>query len=225
MKLNQIYSDFHTKLDVAVTYLNRVGVAGRLEIGGTTLASVNLRMGEVDGAYELYKAPLTHTEAAILNMKMRYDVAHPEWAGIQKMLKNNVAITLTADDISALHIHIDLPHGHVIPPVNFAPSNQVIKQTHLVTRIFTLNPTDGHQADTHKPPTVKAIGREIAYVKAGEPAPTQDQYKALASIGSVQYDIVSALEYLNYEAYLVTWYISPTGEVSVKSLPVKFTVI
>jgi hypothetical protein len=225
MKLNQIYSNFHSEFDGSVVYLNVTGTAPRLGISSGTLTSLNNQMGFVDSAYNTYKDPLLHTEASTLNMKMKFDAAHPIWAGVQQMLKNNVEITLTADDISALHIHIDHPHGHVIPAVNFAPSNVVIKQTHLVTRIFTFNPTDGHQSDKHKPPTVGKIGREMAIVKIGDPVPTGDQYKTLDSIGVVQYDLIFAPENLNYEAYLVTWYISPTGEASVKSLPLKFTII
>ncbi len=225
MKLNQKYSDFHEELDGAVDYLNTTGIAPRLEVSTTILGSLNDQKGFVDAAYDIYKDPLRHTETSTLNMKMKYDVAHPIFSGVQQMLKNNVGINLLAADISALYLHVDLPHGHVIPAVNFSPSNVVTKQTHLVTRIFTLNPTEGHQSDKHKPEHVAKIGREIAYVNIGDPAPPADRYKALDSIGAVQYDIVSALENVNKEAYLVTWYISPTGEASVKSLPLKFTVI
>ena len=225
MKLNQIYSDFHTDFGGSVAYLNLPGKAPGLGIISTLLDSLNNQNGFVNLAYDTYKDPLLHTEASTLDMKMKYEAAHSIWTGVQQMLKTNVSIELTAADISALHIHIDHPHGHVIPPVNFSPTNTVIKQTHLVTRIFTSNPTDGHQADTHKPEHVAKVGREIAYVNIGDPAPATDKYNALNSIGSVLYDVVSPLENLNMEAYLVTWYISPTGEPSVKSLPVKFTVI
>ena len=224
-KISQKISDFHAEIDGSVDYLSTDGNGARVGLITARMDSIIARRAEIDAAFNLYVNPLKQTSAVILDMETKFKRAHTEWASIQQMIKNNMDVELTAEDISALHIHIDHPSHHVIPALEFCPGNVVTKQAHLVTRIFTLNPTEGHSSDKFKPPGAGKIGRKIAFVKPGDPAPAAADYETMDAIGAVQYNLIFNPEDVNKQAYFITWYISPTGEASPESLPIVFSVI
>ena len=222
MKLDQKLSDLHAESEVSVSYLHSEGVASRLEVSETRLESIDGHKTANDIKYDLYKNPLTHTPQSVIDAHATYDVFHKEMEALKKQLKSNMDIELTGADIIALYIHQDETPRHKVPAPKFGPNNMVTKQTHLVTRIFTLNPTDGHQTEKHKPDGVAKVGRKLAKVEAGsEPK----DYAALASIGAVEYDLIFGPEDAGKEGYLITWYISPTGEEGPPSDPLKFIII
>ena len=225
MKLNQKYSDLHAETDTSVPYLNVPGTSIRLAIPDSRMLSINQDKDRFDKAYGIYANVLTHTEQSLIDVEAQYVIFHPEIEGLKKQLKSNMDITLTGDDYTGIHIHQDEAHRHKVPAPAFAPGNQVIKQTHLISRIFTNNPNTPHQKETHKPIDVAKVGRTIAKVKIGDPEPAADKYDPLANIGAVQYDLVFNAEDEGLEAYLITWYISPTGEVGPPSKPLKFIII
>ena len=97
-------------------------------------------------------------------------------------------------------------------------------QTHLITRIFTNNPTPAFAKDTHMPDDVKQINRTLAKVKAGT-TPVATDYMPLEAIGATTYDIVFNPEDVGLEGSLITNYVSPTGEVGPPSKPVTFIII
>ncbi len=225
MKISQIISDFHSEYDVAIDYINTAGVAPRLGIGATTLTRATLYRTNLDGSFTTYVNPLTTNGPAIIAVHKDYDKAVKEYRSIQQSVKNNAEITLLPADIAALHIHQDVVPRHHVPAKTFSPNNQIIHQTHLVNRVFVNNPTPGQEDKKHKPEDVGSIGRAIAYVANGSPAPERKQYSTMAPIGAVLFNIISDPEELNMDVYLITWYVSPTGEPGPESRPLKFTVV
>ena len=166
MKLDQKLSDLHADSQVSVSYLHSEGVSLRLNVSDTLLESIDGHKTANDTKYDIYKNPLTHTAQSIIDAHQTYDVFHTEMEALKKQLKSNMDIELTGADIIALYIHQDETPRHKVPAPKFSPKNIVTKQTHLVTRIFTINPTDGHQTEKHKPSGVAKVGRKLAKVVA-----------------------------------------------------------
>jgi len=225
MKLNQKFCDLHAETDISVPYLNITGTSARLDIKDTRKTSVNEKKADFDGKYTIYISPLTHTEDSVINVESSFVILDKEMKGLNNMMKHDMDITLTGADITAFHIHEDAEKRHKVPAPNFAPTNMLLKQTHLVNRISTINPTDGHQADKHRPDDVAKIGRTLAYNAIGDSEPASDKFNPMATIGAVQYNIVSGVEHLNQQGWLITWYISPSGEVGPPSRAISFIVI
>ena len=225
MKISQLISDFKTEFDDAVDYLNTTGVATRLSIGTPTLTGISSKRTTLDSAFGDYSNPLTHTPDSIIAVNNAYHAALKAYRALQKSLKNNTEITLLPADIAALHIHIDATPRRKVPAVDYAPNNTVIKQTHGVSQIFVNNPTPGQETKKAKPEDVAKIGRTICYVASGGPAPQRKEYHDLDSVGTVIFNIMHDADMTNFDCYLITWYVSPSGERGPESKPLKFTVI
>lgn len=142
------------------------------------------------------------------------------------MLKANIMITLIAQDYKSLFMHVDAEHRQHVPRPDFAPANTVLKQTHLVTQIFTSNPNPPHEAEKKMPEDVIRISRKIALVKPGVTTkPEPDAYHHLEPVGSVVYDIIFDAMYVGYTCYLMTCYQNWRGEEGPYSQPRDFIVI
>ncbi len=225
MKLSQIISDFKTEFDDAVDYINTTGIATRLSIGTATLSNLSGKRTTLDTTFGIYADPLTHTSASVIAVNAAYDAALKAYRALQKSLKNSTEITLLPADIAALHIHMDATPRKKVPAVDYAPNNTVIKQTHGVSQIFVNNPTPGQETKKRKPDDVAKIGRAICYVASGSAAPQRKEYTNMNAIGSVVFNLLHDADQVNFDCYLFTWYISPSGEASPESKPLKFTVI
>ncbi len=225
MKISQLIADLHAEMDQASAYANTTGTATRLAISTGTLSSFTTKVSTLDGSFATYASPLTQTPASIIAVNQDFEPALKAYRELQKYLKNNIEITLTADDIAAFHIHQDAATRHHVPARTFAPNNTVIEQTHCVTKIFVNNPTSGQEDKKYKPADVASIGRAICYVRNGSAAPERKDYSAMDNIGAVVFKIISDADEVNMDCYLITWYVSPTGEKGPESRPVKFTVI
>lgn len=224
MKISQITSDFVSEFNTGVDYLNTSGTATRLQVSAPRVLSLNTDKTNLNAAFDTYKNPLTHTPPVITAMQKQYGIAHPEYQGLKKQLKYNMDIVLLPADISALNIHVDAQHRAKVPAPTIAPNNQVIHQTHLVTQIFTNNPNPPHEKETFMPTDVSKISRKLAIVKPDVvPGPTD--YIHVGSIGSTRYNLIFDDGDVNKIAWLITSYLSPTGESGPESKPVFFTII
>ncbi len=225
MKLNQKYADFMAEMAVTVPYLLITGTPARLGVSTTRMASITTNNGILIGKYGIYADPNTHTPASVANVKAIYDIFHPEILALRQQLKNDMDITLTGEDCAALFIHIDVEKRTKVPAPKFSPINHIEKRTHLVATVFTSNPNPPHDTEKSKPVDVAQIGRKMIIVELDEALPAQDKYVPLNSIGVTVYDIVFQLEEIGKVAYLITWYISPTGETGPVSDPLKINII
>ena len=63
----------------------------------------------------------------------------------------------------------------------------------------------------------------MAVMKSGEPQ--EGDYRGLEDVGSTIYDLVFTPEQGGCIGYLITWYISPTGEAGPQSDVMKFQIL
>ena len=225
MKISQIIANMHAEMDGASAYLGETGVATRLQLASGTVTGFATKVGVLDSSFTIYASPRTQTPESIIAVNTDFDKAIIAYRSIQRTLKNNGDITLLPADIAALHIHQDAARRHDVPAKDFSPNNQVTLQTHCVTKVFVNNPTPGQEDKKHKPDDVKAVGWALCYVANGSAAPVRKDYNTMADIGAVIFNIISDADEVNMDGYLITWYVSPTGERSPESRPLKFTVI
>lgn len=226
MKLSQKYSDHHAEIIVSTPYLAGIGVIGRLQILPAKLLSIQGNTTDYETVYAKYIDPSFHFNV-IDEMKAAYDVSHTEMDGLKNVLKANQDITLLTLDYQKLHIHQDAATRHKVPAPTISPANNQIKNSHLVTKMFSSNPTVGHEKDGHLPEDVGKIGRKVAVVAIGAPIPLSGNpaYVALAAIGATKYDLVFTPEQAQKQGYIISWYISPTGETGPESDPSPFDII
>ena len=223
MHLSQKFLDFSAESLVSNPYL--IANAVRLALStqqATDLGNFNTDWGNVLSAYT---NPATHTPDSVLAIQNEYHDYHPYLEGIKKQLKNNRTITLLPLDITSIQIHVDaLRRGHIPRPL-FAPNNLIIGNRHLVTDIFTNNPNPPHENEEKLPVDVSQIGRKLAVVPAGSPAPALAQYHNLENIGTTNYSLVFNPEQGGAVAYLITWYINARGEAGPQSEPLAIQIL
>ena len=225
MHLSQRFANFMAEILVIIGWIS--GNATHLNVQGSKVTELQGDLADYKADYDIYVSPSGHTPGSVTNINDSYHHVHPKISAIQQQIKKDTSVVLDGNDYANLHIHQDKAHRAHIPARDFAPNNQVLKQTHLVTHVFTNNPAPALAKVTAMPADVKQIGRKIAIVKAGDPAPAENQYVALEAIGATQYDLFfmpSQVQIVS-TAYLITWYISPTGEAGPESLPLSFTII
>jgi hypothetical protein len=237
MKISQRYSDFNTEVTSSVPYLVLPANVTRLQLPSQTVTDIGTNFTNWGNKWTPYIDPAQHTDISVININNAYHSFHPLIEGVKKMLKSNTAITLTGDDYGSIHIHQDLDHRAHVPRPTVAPANQVIKTSHLVTKIFTNNPQEGFENQTKLPVDVKKVGRKIAVVPpfvtpippggggAAFPVPLPEQYMTLEPIGSTIYDLVFQPEQEGAMAYIITYYINPRGEAGPPSAPFAFRII
>jgi hypothetical protein len=235
MKLSQKLSDFNSEINISVPYLTTAGNVTRLKIDSQIVTDAGDFKTDWNLKYGLYADPATHTDQTVIDINNAYRVFHPFMENVKKSLKSNPAITLIGADYTNIHIHIDAAHRVRVPRPEFAPTNQVIKSTHLVNRIFTSNPQPGTETSTHLPADVVKIGRKVAVVfptsmppgggPAGIIAPSGDLYDDIEAIGHTQYDVVFQPEQYGATAFIITWYLNARGEAGPPSEPYSFKVI
>jgi hypothetical protein len=152
-----------------------------------------------------------------------YHDFHPYIEGVKKQLKANQNITLSGLDIAKINIHVDAAHRTKVPRPTITPGNAVIKFNHLLVTIFSNNPNPPHEKEEKMPVDVRKIGRKLAVLSTGTPVAAD--YHHLEDIGSTIYDVVFAPAQGGATGYLITWYISPTGEAGPESDPLKFQIL
>lgn len=225
MKLSQKLADFRAEVTVSVPYIALAANATRLQVSTTKVNSLNTKLTDYTTKFNLYGSPATHTEQSVIDINTAYDSFHPDIEALKQQLKHNKDIVLTGTDIATINIHVDAPRRKHVPKPTISPVNNAIQHTHLVVTIFTSNPTPPHQTEAKLPDDVSKIGRKLAVVKLDDPVPTDAKYTTLPIIGTTIYDLVFAPEQVNMKAYLITWYINPTGEEGPTSAPYAFDVI
>jgi hypothetical protein len=237
MKISQRFSDFNTEVSGSVTYLTLPANVTRLKLDALTVTALGDLMTDWNPKWGKYIDPSQHTDGSVIDINSAYHVFHPYMESLKISLKKNKAITLTGADYTNIHIHQDADHRAHIPRPAIAPANQVIKTSHLITKIFTNNPQPGFENQTHLPVDVKKIGRKIAVVAAfpnpippggggpSFPVPSAQQYITLEPIGSTTYDLVFDVEQEGAMAYLITWYMNARGEAGPPSAPFAFRII
>ncbi len=222
--LSQAYSDYMVEVRESIPYIESSGIASRLHIttGKVTILSDALTIG--NGIYGRYTNTDSHA-GAVKDMKEWYDATHKITEDLKKVLKANDEITLTGTDYMKIHIHENLDPRKKVPGSTITPENDCIKTTHCVNRIFTSNPTEGYQAETALPTDVKQVGRKVVYVKHGDAMPARSAFTLLPAIGATTYDIICTPEQAHMQGYLITWYISPTGEPGPECDPYPFDTV
>ncbi|MEP7170154.1 MAG: hypothetical protein ABI855_12345 [Bacteroidota bacterium] len=221
MKLSQKLVDFNTEVGIAVPYLNTNKI--RLAVTTGQVTDTGNFLTDWNTKYGIYITPSTHTSESVKDINDLYNLFHPYYIGVVQQIKNNKSITLTGGDIAALHIHVDAPHRHHVERPAFAPSNTMIKSTHLVNKIFTSNPNPPHEDDIALPADVSRIGRKLAVVPPAE-IPRPEQYHNLETVGSTTFDLVFDPAQEAAKCYLITWYENNRGEAGPPSNPVSFVI-
>ena len=222
MRLSQKYLDFDAEAKAAMQYLP--DTFARLGISQEQYDRLVAELTAWTAALSLYIDPQTHTPAAIENMRMQYDTFYHSILAMRQQLKNDSDITLTADDYTALGIHIDKTTRTRSRVPDVAPISVLLETNHLVNEIVTSQPVQGEERHRAMPDDVQRIGRAIAYAAEGV-TPTRDQYHAIDSVGVTSYRIVSLPSEVGMICWLITWYINPRGETGPESEPLSFRVI
>ena len=223
MKLSQVFSDFNTEVNESVSYIDANKV--RLKVDPAQATEELTFLTDWNLKYPLYTGALTHNASTVKDIQDLYHLFHPSLSGLKKQMKNNKAVTLTGTDFGKMHIHQDAATRAHIPRPAFAPTNTLLKNTHLVNQIFTSNPNPPHEKETNLPVDVDKIGRSICYTKVGDPAPAPELYHHIESIGATVYDIVSNALNVGMVANMITFYINSTGEEGPASAPISFIVV
>ncbi len=182
-------------------------------------------MADWDAQYKLYIDPETHTERQIETTRTAYTQTRSLLSGIQQQVKNSKAVTLTDADIDNLYIHRDAPRRGRVPVPSVAPDNVLLASKHLTNRISTFEPSPGIENHLGLPADVSRVGRKIALVPQGEPAPQASDYHPLDSSGAGAFNLVWQPEQAEHNCYLITWFINFRGESGPESLPFKFAII
>jgi hypothetical protein len=222
MKISQIYSDFNSEVTVSVPYID----TNQLPLKVTAAQATELTdfLTDWNALWAKYIDPTQHTDTVVHDMINLYHDFHSSILGIKQQIKNNKSITLTAEMISKIHIHVNAPHRTAIPVPGFAPANQLIKSTHLVNKIWTFNPQPGMENETNMPVDVTRISRKMAVVADGV-TPSPENYHAITQVGVTIYDIVFSPEQEGSVAWLITSYVNPRGQEGPPSPPFKFRII
>ncbi len=224
MLLSQEYMDFKIETDVSVPYLHTPGTRERLLIPESRVVSIDTHKADFDAAYDEYLNPTKHTNPTIMNIKKAYKIFRPEMNGLKKQLKAHLDVKLLGADYGSLYIHKDSSRRRKVPAPKFAPHNSESSRSKSVVQIFTSNPNPPHDSAKSRPVDVAKIGRKMAIVAFGAPEPTQDKYITLDTTGSVSYKLIFKPEDKGKEAWLITWYISPSGESGPPSIPLSFII-
>jgi hypothetical protein len=223
MRLSKEYQRFHFEINVSVPYMVAVANATRLQIATSQVTSLQNHLLAWNTKYALYINPETHTDVAILGVKLAYKVFHKEIQAIKLQLKFNKAIELTEEDYAAIGIHKNAKKRYRRPRPVKAPNNSVSLQYHSVTQICTFDPENPTKKAL--PEDVFKIGRKMVIQPIDQKPPELKAYQPLESIGKTIYKIIFKEGDENCKAYLMTCYINSTGQEGPYSDPLSFTII
>lgn len=223
MKLSQKLADFHTEVGVSVPYIAANNT--RLQVSSNMVTTIQNSLTDYNTKYTTYINPATHTEQSVKDINDAYDLFHPQMQDLKQTLKHNRDITLTGADYNAIHIHQDATHRTHVPAPTIAPINTVTKHTHLMVYFFTHEPAATAGTERALPADIGKIGRKMAIVAATAAAPADGAYVHLNNVGTTHFHLMFDPTQVNMKGYLITWYISPTGEAGPTSPPLVFDII
>ena len=138
-------------------------------------------------------------------------------------MKNNVSITLTADDHQNLYIHIDKETRTRINPPEFSPSLTLIRTEHLICE-FQANEPNPEDVNHLTLPKHMKLGRKLAVVPAGT-TPAETDYHPIDSVGRSKFRITFNPAEQDMDGYLICTYFNPRGEHGPESKPLQFRII
>ena len=94
----------------------------RLEVSQAQVQAITAFREKWLPLYKKYSTPLTHTRAAVGDMRTIYAEGTKLMRGLRQQIKHNARVQLSGEDIVALQIHIDNRHRKRAQHITSAPS-------------------------------------------------------------------------------------------------------
>lgn len=225
MKISQEFLHFNNEVNVSVPYMTDALNKTRLKIDDTQATSMTSHLIDWNIFFAKYMDPSEHTEPVVTDLQNLFAVFHPEILGIKQQIKNNKTVVLTGNDYAKISIHKDAEQRSHVPRPTVSPINEVKKQYHLITEIFTHSSAPEHLTETHLPVDVVKIGRKIVITAIDESQPELSKFQPIEAIGVTEYKLTFTPDQVGKRAWLITCYINPTGEEGPYSEVISFIII
>ena len=222
MKHSKTYASFNDELQNIVQYL--ASEQKRLEVPAAVVQNLQKDYDLWRANYEAYTDPNRQTTPVVLQTGTLYHDINDYLKQFKQNIKHDMNITLTDADYENLYIHRNKAHRGHIPIPAMAPQVDLLESHHLTNTFEITNPNPPNQNHRGRPKDVAHIGRKLALVSAGSPAPKESDYKNLVQTTRSIFQINFPPEDEGKEGYLVAWYVNHRGEAGPVSKPTTFHV-
>ena len=222
MKHSKIYDRFNGELQVITTYAK--ANQKRLDLTAATITALEQDWALWTASYQKYLDPNEQTTPLILRVNKLYHDINSYLRVFKQSVKHNADVDLTEADYKNLFIHQDKRRqGHVHVP-NVAPHVELLETHHLTNRFEVVNPNPPEQTHRALPLGAEHIGRKLAVVPTGRPAPQPADYHNLTQIGRTIFELNFEPTQKGQLGYLIAWYVNRRGEVGPESEPTSFVI-
>ncbi len=173
--------------------------------------------------FDDYTAPDTHNEISIGDINALYITDHAMTEALKLQISSNTTIELSGVDYANLYIPRPKKQRTNVPAKDFAPIISLIKNTHLDTEIFAMDPN--RIGKKGKPKDVESIGYKIVYTDAAATPPAIDDYRRQEPEGSTIFEILSTGDKEGKRLWVICYYLSPTHEAGPDSEPFSIIIV
>ena len=196
----------------------------RLEVSQAQVQAITAFREKWLPLYKKYSTPLTHTRAAVGDMRTIYAEGTKLMRGLRQQIKHNARVQLTGEDQTALQIHIDRrTHKHA-QHITSAPTIVEVGINHR-KNIFRVRYI-GNECEMYgRLPKSNRLMIRIAHVAPDAAPPADNQYGEVKSSGSATITLNPPDDVKRgARGFITVCYVNTLGQMSPWSTPLEFII-